>query len=89
MGVILYLESQEHQDMKRLFNFTRTQEGRRVGVVVCLGMEERGVYIVVVEKIRIEGHLMRVDKNSKRIMNLDPILVFRESWYIKFGGWWA
>ena len=21
-------------------------------------------------------------------MNLDPILVFRESWCIKFGGWW-
>ena len=29
-----------------------------------------------------------VDKGSKRIMNLDPISVFRESWCIKFGGWW-
>ena len=36
--------------------------------------------------------LIRVDKLSKRIMNLDPILVFRESWGIKFGcrwEWWA
>ena len=33
-------------------------------------------------------HLMRVNKRSKRIMNLEPILVFRESWCIKFGGWW-
>ena len=86
MGVTQYLESQEHQDMKRLFYFTRTQEGRRVGVFVCLGMEEMWVYIVVVEKIRIAGHLMRVDKKSKRIMNLDPISIFRESWCIKFGG---
>ena len=31
---------------------------------------------------------MRVDKESKRIMNVDPILGFGESWCIKFGGWW-
>ena len=31
---------------------------------------------------------MRVDKWSKRIVNLDPISVFRESLCIKFGGWW-
>ena len=58
---------------------------------MCFGMEERrwkGVYIVVVKRIWMEWHLMRVDKWSKRIMNLDPILVFRESWSIKFGGWW-
>ena len=30
----------------------------------CLGMKERGVYIVVVEEIWMEGHLMRVDKES-------------------------
>ena len=29
---------------------------------LCLGMNEGGVYIVVVEKIWMEGHLMRVDK---------------------------
>ena len=28
-------------------------------------------------------HLMRVDKGSKGIMNLDPILNFGESWCIK------
>ena len=31
---------------------------------VCFGMKERGVYIVVVEKIWMEGHLIRVDKES-------------------------
>ena len=36
----------------------------------------------------MKGNLMRVDKRSKRIMNLDPILVFREIWFIKFGRWW-
>ena len=46
-----YLESQEDQDMTRLLNFTRTQERRRDEVFVCLGMKERGGYIVVVEKI--------------------------------------
>ena len=28
--------------MTRLLNFTRTQERRRGGVFVCLGMKERG-----------------------------------------------
>ena len=46
-----YLESQEDQDMIRLLNFTRTQERRKDGVFMCPGMKERGVYIVVVEKI--------------------------------------
>ena len=60
-----YLESQEDQDMIRLLNFTRTQERRRKGVF-CVLLEWRrgGVYIVVVEKIWMEGHLMRVDKES-------------------------
>ena len=31
---------------------------------LCLGMKERGVYIVVVEEIWMEGHLMKVDKES-------------------------
>ena len=40
-----YLESQEDQDMTRLLYFTRTQERRREGVSLCLGMEERkGLY---------------------------------------------
>ena len=32
-----------------------------------------GVYVVVVEKIWMRGHSMRVDKGWKKIMNLDPI----------------
>ena len=51
MSLTQYLESQEDQDMTRLLNFTRTQEKRKEGVFVCLGLKERGVYIVVVEEI--------------------------------------
>ena len=51
MGLTQYLESQEDQDITRLLNFTRTQEKRREGVFLSFGMKERGVYIVVVEKI--------------------------------------
>ena len=42
MSLTQYLESQEDQDMTRLLYFTRTQERRREGVFVCLGMKERG-----------------------------------------------
>ena len=45
MSLTQYLESQEDQDMTRLLYFTRTQERRREGVFVCLGMKERrGLY---------------------------------------------
>ena len=50
MSITQYLEFQEDQNMTRLLYFTRTQERRRDRVFVCFGMEERGVYIVVVEK---------------------------------------
>ena len=64
MSLTQYLESQEDQDMTRLLYFTRTQERRRDGVFVCFGINERGVYIVMVEEIRMECHLMGVDKKS-------------------------
>ena len=52
MSLTQYLESQEDQDMTRLLNFTRTQEGRREGGFFCVPWNEGGgVYIVVVEKI--------------------------------------
>ena len=41
MSLTQYLESQEDQDMTRLLNFTRTQEKRREGDLLCLGMKER------------------------------------------------
>ena len=41
MSFTQYLESQEYQDMKKLLNFTRTQEKKRVGFL-CLGMKEVG-----------------------------------------------
>ena len=45
MSLTQYIESQEDQDMTRLLNFTRTQERRRGGVFVCLGMKEmEGLY---------------------------------------------
>ena len=36
----------------------------------------------------MEGHLMRVDKRSKGIINMDPILDFGENYYIKCRDWW-
>ena len=42
---------------------SRTQKRRRDGVFVSWN-EGGGVYIVVVEKIWMEDHLMRVDKES-------------------------
>ena len=42
MSLTQYLESQEDQYMKRLVNFTRTQERRREEVFVCFGMKKRG-----------------------------------------------
>ena len=45
MSRIQYLEFQEDQDMTRLLNFTRTQEKKREGGFLCLGMKEReGLY---------------------------------------------
>ena len=53
MSLTQYLESQEDQDMTRLLNFTRIQEKRREGGYFCVSWNEgeKGVYIVVVEKI--------------------------------------
>ena len=42
MSLTQYLESQEDQDMTRLLNFTRTQEKRREGNFLSLGMKEMG-----------------------------------------------
>ena len=39
------------------------KKGKEWGFL-CFGMKEMGVYIVVVEKIWMEGYLMRVDKES-------------------------
>ena len=45
MSLTQYLEFQEDQDMTRLLYFTRTQERRREGGFLCLGMKEmRGLY---------------------------------------------
>ena len=46
-----YLESQEDQDMTRLLYFTITQERRRQEFFMHFGMEERGGYVIVMEKI--------------------------------------
>ena len=45
MSLTQYLESQENQDITRLFYFTRIQERRRDGGFVSFGMKEReGLY---------------------------------------------
>ena len=52
MSLTQYLESQEDQDMTRLLNFLELKrEEKRGGFLLCLGMNKRGVYIVVVEEI--------------------------------------
>ena len=64
------------QDYSTLLKLKRGVER----VFLCaLEWRRRGVYIVVVEKIWMEENLIRVDKGLKRIMNLNPLSVFRES----------
>ena len=48
------------QDYSTSLELKRGEEMR----FLCLGMNERGVYIVVVEKIWMEDHLMRIEKES-------------------------
>ena len=50
MSLTQYLVSQEDQDMTRLLNFLELKRGEERRFL-CLGIKERGVYIVVVEKI--------------------------------------
>ena len=50
------------QDYSTSLELKRREE--REIFFVSFGMKERGVYIVVVEEIWMEGHLMRVDKES-------------------------
>ena len=49
------------QDYSTSLELKRREER---GIFCVFGMKERGVYIVVVEEIWMEGHLMRVDKES-------------------------
>ena len=50
MSLTQYLECQEDQDMTRLLNFLELKRGEERGFS-CLGMNEKGVYIIVVEEI--------------------------------------
>ena len=50
------------QDYSTSLELKRREE--REIFFVSFGMKERGVYIVVVEEIWMEDHLMRVDKES-------------------------
>ena len=50
MSLTQYLEGQEDQDMTRLLNFPELKRGEERGFS-CLGMNEKGVYIIVVEEI--------------------------------------
>ena len=42
----------------------KLKRGEESEFFVSFGMKKMGVYIIVVEKIWMEGHLMRVDKES-------------------------
>ena len=62
----------------------KTQEKRRDGVFVCLGMNERGgIYSSG------EGNMngRPFNKGWQRIMNLDLILAFGKIWCIKWKDW--
>ena len=50
MSLTQYLESQEDQDMTKLLNFLELERGEERGFL-CLGMNVKGVYIIVVEEI--------------------------------------
>ena len=66
--------------MTKLLYFTRTQERRRDGVFVSLKWRrEGGLYSSGGENMNEMAFLMRVDKGSKRIMNLNLISIFGES----------
>ena len=47
------------QDYSISLELKRREE---IGVFLCLGINEKGVYIVVVEEIWMECHLIRVEK---------------------------
>ena len=51
MSLTQYLKFQEDQDMTRLLNFLELKRGEEMGSFVCLGMNEKGVYTVVVKEI--------------------------------------
>ena len=51
MSFTQYLEFQEDQNMTKLLNFLELKRGEERGFSVSPGMKERGIYIVVVEKI--------------------------------------
>ena len=50
MSLTQYLEFQEDQDMTRLLNFLELKRGEEMGFL-CVGMNEKGVYIVMVEEM--------------------------------------
>ena len=51
MSLTQYLQFQEDQDMTRLLNFLELKRGEDGGFLCVPGMNERGVYIAVMEEI--------------------------------------
>ena len=51
MSLTQYLESQKNQNMTRLLNFLKLKKGEEMWFFVYFEMEEREVYIEVVEEI--------------------------------------
>ena len=60
LNILSFRETKIWQDYSASLELKRGEERG----FLCLGMKERGVYIVVVEEIWMEDHLMRVDKES-------------------------
>ena len=62
LNTLSFRKTKIWQDYSTSLELKRGEENEKF--FVCLRMKERGVYIVVVEKIWMEDHLMRVDKES-------------------------
>ena len=60
LNILSFRKTKIWQDYSASLELKR---GEEMGFL-CLGMKERGVYIVVVEEIWMEDHLMRVEKES-------------------------
>ena len=62
LNTLSFRKTKIWQDYSTSLELKRGEENEKF--FVCLRMKERGVYIVVVEEIWMEGHLISVDKES-------------------------
>ena len=64
LNTLSFRKTKIWQDYSTSLELKRREERGIFFFFLSFGMKEGGVYIVVVEEIWMEGHLMRVDKES-------------------------